>query len=165
MLSAIVAFDRNLAIGLGNKLPWRLPTDLANFKNKTLGSHLIVGRKTYESIGKPLPKRTSIVLTSNADYSAPGSLVANSIDEALELCPSDQETFVIGGGEIYKSFLPHTDIIYATSVKTEIKNADSHFPKIDPKDWLLLREESPQKSDRDEHDFVYQVFLRRSKVV
>lgn len=137
-LSLILAADVNHAIGKGGKLPWHLPEDLKFFKKMTDGKPIIMGRKTYESIGRPLPNRTNIVLTRDESFSATGVLTVNSKEEALELAAKNlgetDEAMVIGGAEIYNMFLPEAHRIYLTRVYTEVKGADAHFP-IDDHAW------------------------------
>src|SRR4051812_8841523 len=102
MISIIVAMDKNRVIGAGNKLPWHLPADLKRFKELTMGHYIIMGRKTFESIGKPLPGRTTVIVTRQRDYKSAGCEVAHNLDEALLMASGDEEAFVLGGGELYE---------------------------------------------------------------
>src|SRR5688572_25848586 len=102
ILSIIVAFDQNRVIGKDNKLPWHLPADLKHFKSLTMDHHMVIGRKTYESIGRPLPGRTTVIITRQKEFVAPGCIVAGSLDDALELIKNDDEVFVIGGAQIFE---------------------------------------------------------------
>lgn len=132
MLSAIVAMAKNRVIGKDNQLPWRIPEDLRFFKEKTMGHPMIMGRKTFESFGKPLPGRSHIVLTRQKDWSADSVLRVSSAEAALkaaEACPGSDEIFVIGGAEIYKLFLSRLDRIYLTAVEQDFEG-DTLFPEI-----------------------------------
>jgi len=135
-ISIIVAVAKNGVIGKDNQLLWRLPDDLKRFKQLTLGHPMIMGRKTFESIGKPLPGRTSIVITNQKDFSVEGILVAHSLDEALNIARGleEKEAFIIGGGEIYKQALPLTDHLYVTEVDLVI-DGDTFFEIINPAAW------------------------------
>jgi dihydrofolate reductase len=153
-ISVIVAMAKNRAIGNKGKIPWHLPADLARFKKLTLGHAVVVGRKTYESIGRPLPGRRNIVVTREQDYIAPGCEVAESLDSAFRLA-GDGEVFVIGGAEIYRQALPVAKRIYLTLVDGEFP-ADSYFPEIDGRDWRET-ENTPGVEDEKnslKHSFV-----------
>ena len=140
-LSIIAALGRNRAIGYQNQLPWRLPTDLQRFKQLTLGHHILMGRKTFESIGRPLPGRTSIIITRQLDYKAEGGLTAHSLDEAIALAKSrgEQEAFIIGGADIYAQAIPRADRMYLTFVEAE-PEADAFFPTFDETGWETIEE-------------------------
>lgn len=154
IISAIVAKSQNNVIGKDNQLPWRLPSDLKYFKQLTLHHHVLMGRKTFESIGKPLPQRTSIVLTRNALASPTTELYfVNSISQGIEIAKERQETdlFIIGGAEIYRLAMPYLHRLYVTEVHTEIEG-DAFFPPIGA-EW---DEKSRQKQSKDEkHLFDY----------
>ena len=142
MLSLIVAASRNGVIGAGGKLPWRLPADLKRFKEITLGHPILMGRKTFESIGKPLPGRANIVITRQKGFQACGATVAHSLEEALQICEGRDEVFVIGGAEIYKEALPLANRIYLTRIEQDFEGDTTLF-EIDPKLWKeTTREES-----------------------
>lgn len=143
MISLIVAVSDNNVIGDKGKLPWQLPADLRRFKELTLGHPIIMGRKTYESIGRALPGRRNIVITRDKNYLCHGVDVAHSWNQALSLCNSKDEVFIIGGGEIYKIALPLADRIYLTRVHISARG-DTYFPEIDPADWIETgREDYP----------------------
>lgn len=163
-LSSIVAIDNNNAIGKGNQIPWKVPSDLKYFKEKTMGHHIIMGRKTYESIGKPLPGRMTIVVTKDANFVALGSHVAHSMSDAIALCPDNEETFVVGGNQIYQMFWNVLDLMYVTRIDCEVKDADTFYPQFTPEDWLLLRETLQTKGQKDEYAFKFQTFLRRDLI-
>jgi dihydrofolate reductase len=133
-VSLIVAMAKNRVIGHNNTLPWHLPADLKHFKALTMGHHIVMGRKTYESIGKPLPGRTSVVVTRNADYSIPGVIVVNSLPAAITACGNDEEIFVIGGAEIYRQAITLADRIYLTEIDADI-SGDAHFTELDLDRW------------------------------
>ena len=137
-VSAIWAQAKNRVIGKNNDIPWYLPADLKYFKKLTLNHHIIMGRKTYESIGKPLPKRTNIIVTRNPFYIVSNCIVTHSIDEALELAQEngEDEVFIIGGSEIYKQAMPYLDCIYLTQVDKEI-DGDTYAPELDETEWEL----------------------------
>jgi dihydrofolate reductase len=139
-LSLIVAMARNRVIGRDGKLPWHLSADLKRFKALTMGHHIIMGRKTWESIGRPLPGRTSIVITRDPAYAAPGAHAVDSLSSALKMARHDPEVFVIGGGEIYREALPLADRIYLTEVDAEF-SGDTFFPALSPGKWHVSRRE------------------------
>lgn len=146
MLSAIVAASENNVIGKDNGLLWHLPDDLKHFKRTTKGHHIIAGRKTFESQGKPLPHRTNIVITRDPDYKAEGCIVVHSLEEALRAVRDDDEPFIIGGEQIYREALPKVDRIYLTRVHAEFEG-DACFPELDREQW---KEGSREFHDRDE---------------
>jgi dihydrofolate reductase len=133
IVTAVVAISENHVIGKDNKLLWYLPNDLKHFKEITSGHTVIMGRKTYESVGKPLPRRRNIIITRQA-ISIEGCEVVNSIEAALALCKDEQEVFIVGGAEIYRQSLPLTNRIYLTIVHKQFEG-DSFFPEIDKTIW------------------------------
>lgn len=133
-ISIIVAMAKNGVIGVDNKLPWHLSADLKRFRALTMGHHIIMGRKTYESIGKPLPGRTSVVITANPAYRVEGVLIAGCLDDALAFGAADSEAFVIGGAQIYRQALPLADRIYLTEIEQEFEG-DTRFPALPPGEW------------------------------
>lgn len=142
MISIIVATDISRGIGKDNKLLWDIPEDLSHFKRTTLGKAIVMGRKTYESIGRPLPGRDTIVLTTNPEYSAEGVQIVGSIEEVLELNAHGNEIMICGGAQIYEQFLPYVDRIYLTTVYSEYE-ADTYFPEVD---WTGYRRTSLKRS-------------------
>ncbi len=134
-LSLIVAMDRKRAIGRDGRIPWRLSGDMRFFKTTTMGKPIIMGRKTWESLGRPLPGRRNIVITRDRDYVAEGAEVVHSPEAALALVATEPEAMVIGGAEIYRLFLPRADRIYLTRVDTEVAHADAWFPELDAGEW------------------------------
>lgn len=139
-LAIIAAVARNGVIGVDNRLPWHLPEDLKHFKRLTLGHHLIMGRRTYESIGRPLPGRVTIILTRDPDYRAEGCLTAGSIEAALKACGDDPEVFVVGGAELYAQLLPLVGRLYLTEIDADFAG-DAFFPTFDRMQWLEVARE------------------------
>jgi dihydrofolate reductase len=162
LISIIVAVSENGVIGKDNQLLWRLPDDLKRFKQLTLNHPMIMGRKTFESIGKPLPGRTSIVITSQKEFSADGVVVAHSLDEALDKARSIEasEAFIIGGGEIYKQALPLTDRLYVTEVKTSI-DGDTFFEIPEPAAWTESERIVHEADDRHIYKFEFVNYIKQ----
>jgi dihydrofolate reductase len=133
-IAIVVAMAANRVIGRDNRLPWHLPADLKHFKQLTLGKPIVMGRKTYESLGRPLPKRTNIVVTRDRDYAAPGCVVVHSLEDALQAAGESAEVMVIGGAEFYRQVLPHTDTIYLTRVHAEFEGG-TVFPELNEAAW------------------------------
>jgi dihydrofolate reductase len=139
-LSLIVALAKNNVIGINNTLPWHLPEDLKRFRALTMGHHIIMGRKTYESLGRLLPGRTTVIVTRNKDYKLEGALIAHSLPAAVALCKNDDEVFVIGGAELYQDGLKLADKLYITEVESAVQG-DAFFPELDLSLWQeTLRE-------------------------
>jgi dihydrofolate reductase len=153
IVSLIVAMGKNRVIGVNGKIPWRLPNELQLFKRVTMGHHIIMGRKTWESIGRLLPGRTTVIVTRQKDYSASGAIVKNTLESALTACNNDSEVFVIGGGELYKLALPLAHRIYLTTVDTS-PAGDTHMPEFDMRAWKLKSLE--QFSADEKHAFEYE---------
>ena len=140
-IALIVAMASNRAIGLNNQLPWHLSADLNRFKKITLGSPILMGRKTYESIGRPLPGRTNIIVTRNPAYRQDGCLIFNEVETTLtHCCQSAEILFVIGGSALYEAMLPLADTLYVTEIKKEFPG-DTFFPELDRADWLEVERE------------------------
>ena len=159
----IVAFDKNLAIGMDNKLLWSLPKDLKHFKNLTMGNVMLMGRKTYESIGKALPGRVSIVLTRDKNFKAPGCLVVNNLSEACDIMRNnypDKILYCIGGANLYAQLLCYVEKLYVTEVDIKINKADSYFPKISERNWQedLSFVEKHFKDEKHDYDFVFRKY-------
>ncbi len=155
--------DHNQGIGKCNRIPWRLSADLKHFKEITWGHHLIMGRKTYESIGRPLPGRTIIVLSQNRSYQASNCLIAHSIEDALNLARNngEVEVFIAGGAEIYTQTLELADRLYLTFVQTE-SDADVFFPKFDPGEWTKEESLYYPSNEQNPYSFTYTRFIRKS---
>ena len=159
-LSLIVAYARNRVIGRDNALPWRLPEDLAHFKRATLGHPVVMGRKTWDSIGRPLPGRRNVVVTRDPDWRSDGAERAASLTDAIALCADAADVFVIGGGEIYAQALPLADAVIATEVDVEV-DGDARFPPLDARQWS---ETSRDLRPAEEHApaFAWVHYARRS---
>lgn len=162
-VSIIAAVSENDVIGRGNRLPWRLAADLQRFKTLTTGHCVIMGRKTWESIGRALPNRTSIVVTRDRSFCAPGAQVANSLEAALQVAAPTQEIFLIGGEEIFRSGLELADRIYLTRVHAHV-DGDVYFPtnwlRNGIPNWKLVADERHTADAKNDHDFSFQVFER-----
>lgn len=161
IISLIVATGINRGIGANNRLPWHLPADLRRFRELTMGHHLIVGRKTFESIGKPLSGRQMIIVTRDRDLSVEGCLVAGSIDEALELARirGESEVFIGGGAEIYRQTIDRADRIYLTLVETE-SAADTFFPELKIEDWVELKSEHHPIDEKNPFAYTFKLLAR-----
>ena len=161
MFTIIAAASENNALGKDNQLVWHLPDDFKRFKTLTSGHYIIMGRKTFESFPKPLPNRTHIIITRQADYRVPeGCIVVSGLQEAIAICPKNEEVFIIGGGEIYKQSIAIADKVELTRVHTSVE-ADTFFPEIDAKQWELVYEEFHAKDDRHDYDFTFLTYVRR----
>lgn len=161
-LSLIVAMDQNRLIGKNNDLPWRLPADLRHFKSKTMGHPVLMGRKTYESIGKPLPGRTNIVMTRDEAWTAEGCIVVHSIEQAIAYVENDcseREIMVMGGAEIYNQALPQADKLYITKIDDSFEG-DTHFPPITEEDWRLVYEMKGTVDERNIYPHRFQEYER-----
>jgi len=159
-ISIIVAKSKNGAIGKEGRLPWHLSEDLKRFKSITMGKPIIMGRNTYDSIGKPLPGRENIILTRQSNFFEEGVTITHSVDQALKHTRMEEEVMIIGGGEIYKEFITKANKLYITHVDLHI-DGDAFFPKIDYSDWQLMsREDFPVNKDRD-IGFCFKVLERR----
>ncbi len=151
-ISLIVAVARNQVIGLDNRMPWHLSADLKKFKEITMGSPILMGRKTFESIGKPLPGRRNIIISRNESYQQEGCEVFNDLNAAIESCKNNEELFVIGGAKLYKTMLPHANYLYLTEIHKEFVG-DTRFPEYDSRNWLEIER---QEVDNDPTvDFSY----------
>jgi dihydrofolate reductase len=159
-LSLVVAASSNNVIGRDGGLPWHLPDDLRQFKRLTTGKAVIMGRSTYESIGRPLPDRRNIVMTRNADYVADGCDVVSSVSEAIDAVEGAEEAMIIGGGQVYRDFLPLADRIYLTRVQAEVEG-DTYFPEIDEATWRLVSSEHHGADEKHRYAFDVMVFERR----
>lgn len=160
MVTIIAAVGRNRALGKDNDLIWHLPADLRRFKSLTRGHHVIMGRKTFESLGKPLPKRTNVIVSRNPDYRAEGCIVVNSLEKALEIAQSDPNPFILGGAEIYRQALSFADHMDLTFVHEEFE-ADAFFPEFDPEEWELMGREDFNKDDENPFDYSFVQYKKR----
>ena len=155
-LSLIVAHADNRVIGHNNQLPWHLPEDLKRFRQLTMGHHIIMGRKTYESLGRLLPGRTTVIVTRDTGYTVEGARVVHSVPEALAACAGDEEPFLIGGAEMYEQGLPYVTRLYITRVYAHV-GGDAFFPELDMSAWEQVSEQA-KTSENGLHysDMIYQ---------
>ncbi|MFW6282000.1 MAG: dihydrofolate reductase [bacterium] len=161
-LSIIVAMDKNRVIGCKNKIPWYLPADLQYFKQTTMGSPVIMGRKTFESIGFPLPGRRNIIMTRDENYSAKGCEIVHSLQDVLKIfAGQEKETFIIGGAEIYRLFLPFADRLYLTIIDYEF-SGDTYFPEIDFENWDSIEVKPGVTDDKNPYQYAYHVYERKN---
>ena len=156
ILSLIVAMDRNRLIGSNNALPWHLPADLAFFKRTTMGKPILMGRKTHQSIGKPLPGRRNIVITRNAEFTAKGCDVVGSIDEALQVCAAEDEVMLIGGASLYQQALEKVSQMYVTRIDHDF-DGDTWFPEVDFDQWVV---HSREDFDADHNNLYNHSFIK-----
>ncbi|KAF3981265.1 MAG: type 3 dihydrofolate reductase [Methylococcales symbiont of Hymedesmia sp. n. MRB-2018] len=160
-LSIIVAMASNRAIGLNNKMPWHLSADLKKFKAITMGSPVLMGRKTYESIGRPLPGRTNIIISRNPDYQVESCLVFNTVDKAIEACQQYDEIFVIGGATLYQLMLPKADLLYLTQINKRFE-ADTCFPDFNKKEWNEIAREEIEGDESVDFSYSFITLERNS---
>ena len=168
IISIIVAMAKNRVIGNKNALPWRLPADMEHFRQLTVGKPVIMGQKTFESIGKPLPGRTNIVLTLDENFQAPGCIIAHSVDEALQTAKKKGtgEVMVAGGASVYRQFLPLTNKMYLTLINKDFEG-DAYFPEFDEKDWEETEriENKPDKDNHYQYNFITLERKRSKKII
>jgi dihydrofolate reductase len=163
LISAIVAMAENRVIGKNNQLPWRLPADLRHFKAITTGNPILMGRKTYESIGRPLPNRTNIIITRDAQFKAPGCIVVTSLEDAIRYASMEnvREIFIIGGACVYQQLLPHIQRIYLTVIH-HVFDGDVYFPELDKKEWK--EQECLSHAADEENPYAYS-FLKLERII
>jgi dihydrofolate reductase len=161
--SIIVAVADNGVIGKDNSLVWQLPADMRHFKNTTIGHHVIMGRKTFESFKKPLKERTNIVITRNTDYQPDGCIVVHSLQDALSFSEKNgqEEVFILGGAEIYRQSLDLTDRIYLTEVH-ETFDGDTFFPDFDRSQWKEIHRENHDADEKNPHPFSFVLLERKA---
>ena len=164
IISAIVATAKNNVIGKDNDIPWYLPADLKYFKKTTIQHHIIMGRKCFQSIGKPLPKRTNIVITRNPFFVATNCLIVNTLEEALNTAHDngEEEAFIIGGGQIYELSKELWDRVYLTEVDLDVEG-DIFFPALQAADWKLISEEAHEPDEKNEHAYTFKILERIQK--
>jgi len=160
-VTLIAAAAENNALGKDNQMIWRLPDDFKRFKQLTTGHHIIMGRKTLESMNGTLPNRTNVVITRQNDYTHEGCTIVNSLEEALAASPQDEEVFVIGGGEIYKQSIDKADKIELTRVLGISPKADAFFPEINPDEWKLAESIFHGKDEKHAYAFVFETWVRK----
>lgn len=167
IISAIVAIAENYAIGKDNQLPWHLPEDLKFFKRTTMGKPVIMGRKTYDSMGKPLPGRLNIIISRQKSVDLPeGVLLYDDLNAALERVEQDgtEEAFIIGGGQIFEVSMNLLDRLYVTAVDTVIEGASAYFPHIDHSHWKLVWEEGHQPDEKHKYAYTFQKWERVKEI-
>lgn len=161
MISLIAAMDRNRLIGKDNDLPWHLPQDLKYFKEVTKGHAVIMGRKTFESIGRPLPHRENITVTSNKELDIPNCQVMHSAEEAVRFAKNrNEECFVIGGSTLYTEILPFADKLYVTKID-ETFEGDRYFPEFSEAEWEIVSRRKGLKDDKNPYDYEFLVYQRK----
>lgn len=159
MISIIAAVGRNYVIGKDNKIPWYIPADFAYFKSKTMGHTIIMGRKTYQSIGKPLPGRKNVIITKDNEFKAEGCEICHSIEETLKY-KEQEEIFIIGGANIYKEFFNLADKLYITLIDKDFEG-DTYFPTIDNEVWNLVSKTKGIKDEKNPYDYYFCEYVRK----
>ena len=161
IVSAIVAVAENGVIGKDNDIPWRLSSDMKYFKRTTINHHVITGRNNFLSIGRPLPKRTNVIITRNLFYAVENCLIAHSVEDALQIAldNGEEEAFIIGGAKIYELSLPYWDKLYLTKVHGKVEG-DVLFPELNMEEWKLISSEDHSADEKNEFDYTFQVFER-----
>ena len=159
MITIIAAIAENNALGKDNKLIWHLPDDLKRFKKVTLNHHIIMGRKTFESLGKPLPNRTTIIITRSENYKAEGCIIVNSLQNALDAAKEDENPYILGGAEIYKQAIKIADKLDITFVHHKF-DADAFFPEIDKMIWKESSREDFKADSKNKYDFSFVTYIR-----
>lgn len=160
IISIIVAVDENNGIGKNNDLLWHMPADLKHFKDTTSGHTVIMGRKTFDSVGKPLPKRRNIIITRQTGLEIPGAEVVGDLSSAIALCDENEEVFIVGGAEIYKMAMDITDKIYLTVIKG-VFGADTFFPPIDPDTWKETEAVSFEPDEKNASGYTFSTLIRK----
>jgi len=160
LISAIFAMSENRVIGKNNQLPWHLPADLKHFKKITLGKPILMGRKTYESIGRPLPGRCNVIITKDIDYQAPGCVVVNSIEQALATTKESDEIFVMGGALLYQAMLPLIQRLYMTIIHQPF-DGDTFFPLLNQDDWQEIERVDYTKDSENPHPYSFFILDRK----
>lgn len=153
-ISIVVAMAANGVIGRDNQLPWHLPADLQHFRKTTMGKPILMGRKTYESIGRPLPGRTNIVITRDAGYAADGCVIVHSIEAAMQAAGEQEEIMVIGGAEFYRQALPYTDTIYLTRIHEDFEG-DTFFPELVDSEWREVERTDCKADAKNPHRYSF----------
>ena len=159
IISMIAAMAKNNVIGIKNGLPWDLPADMKHFRETTSGKTVIMGARTFESIGKALPKRRNIVITLDKNQIAEGAEIVFSLDEAIESCKNEGEVMIIGGASIYRQFLPKAQRVYLTVIDGKFEG-DAFFPEMDMNEWKIVNEEKHEADEKNSHPYTFKVFER-----
>ena len=161
VVSIIVAMAENNVIGRDMDLPWHISADLKRFKALTMGHHIVMGRKTYESIGRLLPGRTTVIITRQENYQVEGAVVVNSLVEAQAVATGDSELFIIGGGQIYELALSSADKLNVTRVHTEV-DGDTRFPQVPWDNWTLVNTERHSADEKNDYDYTFESYQKVS---
>ena len=161
IISIIAAMGKNRVIGKNNSLPWKLPADMKHFQDLTTGKPVIMGRKTFESLGKPLPNRMNIIITRDQNYKAEGCIVAHSLDDALKAAENQKEVMIIGGSQIYKEFLPRADKMYLTLIEADFEG-DAYFPGYKIEDWEEIDYKEHERDAKNQHNYTFLTLKRKS---
>ena len=159
-IAIIVALAKNNTIGVNNQLPWRCPEDLKHFKQLTMGHHMIMGRKTFDSIGRALPDRTTVVVTRGAGLKIENCLIAHSLPEAILACRNDEQIFIVGGAQIYEQALPLVDTLHVTEIQQDVEG-DAHFPEIDSDIWQEASREVHRQSSPEPLEYHFVTYRRK----
>jgi len=160
IVSLIVAVGLKDEIGKAGKMPWHLPADLQHFKRNTLGKPVLMGRKTLEAIGRPLPERRNLVLTRDATFRAPGCETVTSLDAAIAAAGQAPELMVIGGGEVYRLAWSRADRVYLTRIQADVEGADTFFPKLEAKQWREVSREDHRADEKNPYDYSFITYER-----
>ncbi|WJE54767.1 dihydrofolate reductase [Bacillus cereus] len=160
IISFMVAMDENKVIGKDNKLPWHLPSELQYVKKTTMGHPLIMGRKNYEAIGRPLPGRRNIIVTRNMNYHVEGCEIAQSVEEVFELCKNEEEIFIFGGAQIYELFLPYVNKLYITKIHHSFEG-DTFFPEMNMKEWKEVFVEKGVTDEKNPYTYYYHIYEKQ----
>jgi dihydrofolate reductase len=161
LITLVVAVADNGVIGRDNALPWHLPADLRHFKQVTMGKPIVMGRRTFESIGKPLPGRQNIVVTRDPNYQPDGVIVVHGVDAALDAAAEAPEIMIIGGAELFRLFLPRAGRIHLTCVHSDIEG-DVRWPDLDPREWEAVARERYEADDRHAYSMTFEVWEKRT---
>lgn len=163
-VSVVVAYGKNREIGVNNQLPWRLSDDLKNFKKHTMGKPIAMGRKTFESIGRPLPGRENIVLTRNENYRPEGVTVMGGLDELFKYCEKKkvEELAIIGGDKIFSQVMDKVNVMYLTEVDASFPKADAYFPSFDANEWELVDSYSHPQDKKNEYPWTFKILKKKS---
>jgi dihydrofolate reductase len=160
MISLVIALSKNRVIGKDNQLPWHLPADLAHFKQVTMGHVIVMGRKTHEAIGRPLPGRTNVIITRDPSYRAEGCIIAHSAEEVLQRF-SGEPIDIIGGAQIIELFLPVIDTMHLTLIDA-IFAGDTYFPELDMSEWELVSRKKGKKDEGNPYDYYFLTYKKRT---
>lgn len=160
-ISLIVAMANNRVIGRGNQMPWHLPADLKHFKSVTMGKPVVMGRRTFESIGRPLPGRLNIVISRNSDWHCEGVETATSLDDALSKVQDVTEVMVIGGGQLYAQALPIAQTLYLTHISLDVSDADTWFPEYHPEQWNLVDVIDCEPDEKNPYQYRFETLHRK----